>query len=265
MKIQSFLKKLLVIITVIYVPLQTMAWGTQGHRIIGQVASTYLTQKTRKAIDAILGKESIALAGNWADFIKSDPAYSYLSTWHYIDFDKAYTYPEMVEYLNRDTNVDAYTKLQFLISELKKKDLSKTNKLLYLRMLIHIVEDIHQPMHAAHADDKGGNDFKVDWFNTPTNLHAVWDTQLINFQELSYTEYVAAINQSTFAQRAEWQKAPISKWIFESNQIAEKLYTDIKPGDTLNYKYNFSHIDIVNRQLLKAGVRLAGVLNQLFG
>jgi hypothetical protein len=260
----NFLKKLILGITIIYAPLQSMAWGTEGHRICGQIANTYLTPQARKAIEAILGNESIAITSNWADFIKSDPAYSYLSSWHYIDFDKGYTYPEMQEYLAKDTNVDAYTKLQFLISELKKKDLSKANKLLYLRMLIHIVEDVHQPMHTAHTDDKGGNDFKVNWFNNPTNLHSVWDTQLIEFQQLSYTEYTAAINHSTLAQRIEWQKAPISQWLFESNQIAEKLYTEIKPGDTLNYKYNFSHIEIVNQQLLKAGVRLAGILNQLF-
>jgi hypothetical protein len=260
----SFLKKLMLGIALFYAPLQSMAWGTEGHRVAGQIAYTYLTPNARKAIQAILGNESLALASNWADFIKSDPNYSYLSSWHYIDFDKVYTYPEMQEYLNHDTSVDAYTKLQFLVAELKKKNLSKENKLLYLRMLIHIIEDVHQPMHTAHADDKGGNDFKVNWFNNPTNLHSVWDTQLIEFQQLSYTEYTEAINHTTAAQRAEWQKAPISQWLFESNQIAEKLYIEIKPGDTLNYKYNFTHIDIVNQQLLKAGVRLAGVLNQLF-
>jgi hypothetical protein len=261
----KFLKRLLLAAILFYVPFQSMAWGTQGHRICGQIASTYLTPKARKAIQQILGNESIALTGNWADFIKSDPAFSYLSPWHYIDFDKTYTYPEMVDYLNKDTNVDAYTKLQFLISELKKNNLSKFNRKLYLRMLIHIIEDVHQPMHTAHADDKGGNDFKVNWFNTPTNLHSVWDSQLIDFQQLSYTEYAAAINYTTEAQRAEWQSDPISKWIFESNQIANNLYTEIKPGDTLNYKYNFIHIGALNQQLLKAGVRLAGVLNQIFG
>lgn len=259
------LKKLLFILTIIYLPLQSMGWGTQGHRICGQIASTYLTPKARKAIEAILGNESVALASNWADFIKSDPDYNYLSPWHYIDFDRVLTYPEMVGYLNQDNNVDAYTKLQFLIGELKKNNLEREKKLLYLRMLIHIVEDLHQPMHVAHADDKGGNDFKVNWFNNPTNLHSVWDSQLIDFQQLSYTEYAAAINHSTAAERAGWQKAPISKWIFESNQIAEKLYTEIKPGDTLNYKYNFNHIDQLNQRLLMAGVRLAGVLNQIFG
>jgi len=260
----SFLKKLALAVVISYAPLQSLAWGTEGHRIAGQIADSYLTPNARKAVKAILGNESIALASNWADFIKSDPAYGYLSGWHYIDFDKVYTYPEMQAYLNRDTNADAYNKLQFLIGELKKKNLSAENKLLYLHMLIHIVEDVHQPMHAAHADDKGGNDFKVNWFSAPTNLHAVWDSQLIEFQQLSYTEYTMAINHATAAQRAEWQKAPVAKWIFESNQLAEKIYTEIKPGDTLNYKYNFSHIDIVNQQLLKAGVRLAGILNQLF-
>ncbi|MDB5132526.1 MAG: Nuclease [Mucilaginibacter sp.] len=261
----NFFKKLILAAAIFYMPLQSMAWGTQGHRICGQIASTYLTPKARLAIAQILGNESLALTGNWADFIKSDPSYSYLSSWHYVDFDKVYTYPEMEDYLNHDKNVDAYTKLQFLIGELKKKDVSKENRLLYLRMLIHIVEDVHQPMHAAHADDKGGNDFKLNWFNNPTNLHSIWDSQLIEFQQLSYTEYASAINHTTAAERAEWQATSISRWIFESNQITEKLYTEIKPGDTLNYKYNFTHIDIVNQRLLKAGVRLAGILNQLFG
>jgi hypothetical protein len=261
----NFLKKLVSVLLVIYAPLQSLAWGVEGHRICGQIADSYLSPKARAAITKLLGTESIAMASNWADFIQSDPDYSYLSPWHYVDFDKPYNLAEMQEYLAHDTQVDAYTKLQFLIGELKKKDITKENKLLYLRMLIHITEDVHQPMHTAHADDKGGNDFKVNWFSTPTNLHAVWDSQLINFQQLSYTEYTNAINHTTLAQRTEWQKAPIVQWLYESNQIAEKVYTEIKPGDTLSYKYNFNHIDTLNQRLLKAGVRLAGVLNNLFG
>ncbi len=260
----SFFKKLVLALAIIYIPMGATAWGVQGHRIAGQIAASYLTPKARQAIAKILGNQSIALAGNWADFIRSDAAYSYLTPWHYIDFDKAYTYPEMQEYLKHDTVTNAYTKLQFLIGELKKKNISAQNKLLYLRMLIHITEDIHQPMHAAHSDDRGGNDFKLTWLNTPTNLHSLWDSGLIDFQQLSFTEYAASINHTTAAQRAEWQKDPVSDWVFESNQIAQKLYTEIKPNDVLGYKYNFTHIAIVNQQLLKAGVRLAGLLNQLF-
>lgn len=262
----NLLKKLVLGIAIVYAPLQSMAWGTEGHRVAGQIADSYLTPKARAAIKAILGKESIAISSNWADFIKSDPNFSYLSSWHYIDLDKSYTYPELKEYLDQDTKVDAYTKLNFLIGELKKKDLSKENKLLYLHMLIHIVEDVHQPLHVGHTDDKGGNDIKLTWFNNPTNLHSVWDSQIIEFQQLSYTEYTAWINHTTAAERVKLQKAPISEWLFESSQIAGKLYDEVKTGDSLNgYKYNFDHIAIVNQQLVKAGVRLAGILNQIFG
>jgi hypothetical protein len=260
----NFFKQLILGALLIYAPLQSMAWGTTGHRVCGQIAESYLTPKAKAAVHAILGNESIAIASNWADFIKSDPQYSYTSPWHYVDLNKVYTYPELVDFLHQDNNVDAYTKINFLIGDLKKSGLSKFTKQFDLKMLIHIVEDVHQPMHVAHADDKGGNDFKVTWFNEPTNLHSVWDSKLIDFQQLSYTEYANNINHTTDAQRAEWQKAPISKWLFESNQIAEILYTDIKQGDDLGYKYNYSHIDTLNRQLLKAGVRLAGVLNSLF-
>lgn len=261
---KNLLMKLLPGIFLFYIPLQSKAWGTQGHRICGQIAYSYLTLNAKKAVDGILGNESLALAGNWADFIKSDSTYNYLSTWHYIDFGKVYTYSEMVDYLNHDIKTDAYTKIVFLEKELRNKTISKQNKLLYLHLLVHIIEDIHQPMHTAHADDKGGNDLKVMWFNTPTNMHSVWDSNLIDFQQLSYTEYTAAINHTTMGQRTEWQKDPLSKWIYESNQIAEKIYAETRSGDVLNYKYNFKHIDTLNRQLLKAGVRLAGVLNQLF-
>lgn len=251
-----------------YAPLKTMAWGMEGHRVAGQIASTYLTPKARQGVEAILGHTSIAIASNWADFIKSDPNYSYLSPWHYVDLDKNFSYPELQEYLKTDQNVDAYTKLTFMIGELKKKNLSKENKLLYLRMVIHIVEDLHQPMHVAHTADKGGNDIKLQWGNNPnpTNLHSIWDTQLIESQELSYTEYAAAINFTTPAQRVEWQKAPISEWIYESSQLANKIYAGVKPDEQIRtYQYIFNNIDTVNQQLLKAGVRLAGVLNQIFG
>ncbi|MCJ8208254.1 S1/P1 nuclease [Mucilaginibacter sp. RS28] len=261
----KLIKKLILGAALFYAPLSGFAWGTQGHRIAGQIADSYLTPKARKAIAAILGNESIAITSNWADFIKSDPNYSYLSSWHYIDFDEAMTYPQMQEFLKNDKNTDAYTKLQFMIAELKKPNLSKENKLLYLRMVIHIVEDIHQPMHTAHTSDKGGNDVKVNWFSEQTNLHSVWDSKLIDFQQLSYTEYANWINHTTAAERTTLQAEPLSKWIYDSSVLAGKIYEDVKPEDTLNYRYNFKYIGIVNQQLVKAGVHLAGLLNQIFG
>ena len=261
----KLLKKLVVSVALLSTHFAVSAWGTLGHRISGQIADSYLNPKARLAIKSILGNESLALASNWADFIKSDTSYKYLYDWHFVDFERPYAYPEMVEFLEHDNNVDAYTKLKFLTAELKKKNLTAKNKLLYLRMLIHIVEDIHQPLHTGHVSDKGGNDVKLKWFGKESNLHSVWDTELINNQELSYTEYVAAINHPTLTQRSQWKKDPITKWIFESSQLADKIYKETKAGDKLSYNYNFKFINTVNQQLLKGGVRLAGLLNQIFG
>lgn len=261
----SLLKKLILGVAIMYLPLQSMAWGTNGHRISGQIADSYLTPKARAAIKVILGDESLAMSSNWADFIKSDPKYSYLYNWHFIDFDKKYEYAELQAFLKQDTAVDAYTKLNYLVGELKKKNLPKENRLLALRMLIHIVEDVHQPLHTGHTSDKGGNDVKVNWYKNETNLHSIWDSQLIDAQQLSFTEYVTWINHTTAAQRTEWQKAPISQWLYESNQLAEKIYSEVKTGDNINtFKYTFNHIAELNNQLLKGGVRLAGLLNQIF-
>jgi hypothetical protein len=260
------IKKLLVTGLLISLSFSTMAWGVLGHRIIGQIADSYLTRHAQKEIFSILGTESVAMASNWPDFIKSDPAYSYLSPWHYVNLKPGMKAEEVKAFLDADTATDAYTKINFLVAELKKQDLPQVSKVLYLRLLIHIVGDVHQPMHVGRLDDLGGNKIKVLWFNNPFNLHQIWDEKLVEFQQLSYTEYTGAINHTTKAERKEWQSEPLSDWIYQSYQYAEKIYADIKqPEEKLSYQYNFKYISIVNQQLLKGGVHLAGLLNDIFG
>jgi hypothetical protein len=261
----NFLKRSSLLFMFIYLPFQSSAWGMLGHRIVGEIAESYLSSKTKKEIAKILGNESIAMASNWADFIKSDPAYNYVSPWHYINFRSGLTHAEMMAYLEKDTATDAWTKLNFLVAELKKKDLPQDKKVMFLKLLIHIAGDVHQPMHTARPEDRGGNNIKVQWFGESTNLHHVWDDELISYQRLSYTEYAKVINHTTRQQVKEWQKQPMSQWFYDSYQICEKIYSNVKPDDKLGYRYNFDYADTVNQQLLKGGVHLAGLLNEIFG
>jgi hypothetical protein len=241
-------------------------WSQIGHRVIGEIASDYISCKTKKAVRKILGTESMAISSNWADFIKSDSAMNYLDPWHYINIKSGMNYAEFDTYLQRDTTTDAFTKLNFLIAELKNNQTPLDKQRFYLRLLIHIVGDIHQPMHVSRKEDLGGNKINVLWFNEPTNLHAVWDEKLITYQKLSYTEYTNSINHTQKKLRRSWQKQPMTEWFFESYQIADKLYAGItQPNQKLSYRYNFDNIEILNLQLLKGGVRLAGLLNTIFG
>jgi hypothetical protein len=264
--IMNTVKKIIFFVSLFSLPFYSFGWGVLGHRIVGEIAESYLTPKAKIEVQKILGLESIAMASNWADFIKSDSAYDYIYNWHFINLKPGLTSEQVQAYLEKDTATDLYTKMNFLIKELKNKNLLMDKKRMYLKLLIHFVGDAHQPLHTGHFEDLGGNRVKVLWFSTPTNLHAMWDEQLINFQQLSYTEYVNAINHTTQKQRIAWQKQPISEWINESYQISEQLYNDIKqPDQKLSYRYNYDHIQTLNERLLKAGVRLAGLLNTLFG
>jgi hypothetical protein len=259
-------KKMIFFGSVFFLPFCSFGWGVQGHRIVGQVADSYLTAKARIAVQKILGNESMAMASNWADFIKSDSAYDSIYRWHYINVDAGLSSVQLHAYLAKDTVADIYTKMNFLIRELKNKKLPQDKKKMYLKFLIHFVGDVHQPFHVGHHEDLGGNKVSIVWFNNPGNLHALWDDQLINFQQLSYTEYTNAINHTTQKQRLAWQKQPVSEWVIESYVLAEQFYSEIKqPDQKLSYRYNFDHVQVLNERLLKAGVRLAGLLNQIFG
>lgn len=240
-------------------------WGPTGHRVVGEIAEKHLTGKARRAIHRILGDESLGMSANWADFIKSDTAYNYVYGWHFINLKPGLSYDEFRDYLHADSAADAYTKLNFLVRELKNKKLDAGKQQMYLRLLVHIAGDIHQPMHVSRAEDLGGNKIKVTWFSEPSNLHSVWDDKLIEFQKLSYTEYTAAIDHCTEQQCREWQKQPMDQWFFESYTIAGQLYSEItQPDQKLGYRYNFDHIDTLDKQLLKGGIRLAGLLNSIF-
>jgi hypothetical protein len=262
----KMIKKICAALLLVSVSLQTFAWGQNGHRIIGAIAGSYLTKKAERNILHILGTESIAIASTWADFVKSDSSMNFLSPWHYININAGLNQAEFDTFLQQDKSVDAFTKINFLIEALKNKGLAADKKRFYLRLLIHIYGDIHQPMHVSRAEDQGGNKIKVLWFNEATNLHSVWDEKLIEQQKLSYSEYAKSINFTKKKQRRQWQQQSLSACFFESYSLAEKIYSGItQPDQKLGYRYNFDNIEMLNLQLLKGGVRLAGLLNTIFG
>jgi hypothetical protein len=257
-------KKIILICFCFYLPFQSGGWALLGHRIVGEIAERHLTPFAKKEVIKILGTESLAMASNWADFIKSDSTYNYLYNWHFINIKGGLGHEEVMTLLKNDTAIDAYTRINFMVKELKKKSLPKDKKVFYLRLLIHIVGDIHQPLHVGRPEDLGGNRIRVTWFNAPYNIHQIWDSQLIDHQQLSYTEYATAINHSTPAQRRQWQKQPIPEWFWQAYQEAEKIYADIKPDEKLGYPYNYKFLGTLNNRLLMGGIHLAGLLNDIY-
>ena len=113
--VQRIVKIVALSVILFYLPVQSFAWGVLGHRITGQVADSYLSAKARKAIKKILGNESLAMAANYADFIKSDSTYKYIDNWHYVNIDSGLTAQQIQLKLQNDTNTNIYNRIIFFM------------------------------------------------------------------------------------------------------------------------------------------------------
>lgn len=247
-------------------PLSGYAWGPTGHRVVAEIASRHLTPQAMKAITALLGRQSLAMISNWADFIKSDTTHQYdhTSPWHYLDFPAGVSRASFDSMLRQQTGENLYTQTNALIRQLKSPAVPKEKKIFALTFLVHLIGDMHMPLHVGRDEDMGGNKITVYWFDRPTNLHRVWDEHLIDFQQLSYTEYAQALDIAPPATVAEMQRGTPADWMYESHQLADTVYAKTKPEAKLSYRYNYWFAEDLNRQLLRGGLRLAAVLNGIF-
>ncbi|KAB2814252.1 S1/P1 nuclease [Phaeocystidibacter luteus] len=238
----------------------SFGWGQTGHRVVGEVAYRHMTPAAKERVLAILEGESPAMVSTWMDFIKSDSEWDHMRAWHYVTIPDSCSYEE----IGAPEEGDAYTAINRIIREIQSGEFEGWTEAEALKSLIHLVGDVHQPLHVGNGEDRGGNDVKVKWFGKSSNLHRVWDTELIDGQQLSYTEYADWIDVASPDQISKWQADEIMVWLNESKAMRESVY-DIDDPDRMGYRYNFDHIDEVNERLLQAGIRLAGILNELYG
>ena len=124
--------------------------------------------------------------------------------------------------------------------------------------------DLHQPLHVGRAEDRGGNDIKVLWHYKKSNLHRVWDSDMIEFYNMSYSELARNTSDLSKAQIQSIQQGSVLDWTYESQSLAKKVYNSVQPDEKLSYRYSYDHFQIVRSQLQKSGIRLAKVLNDIF-
>lgn len=239
--------------------IQSFSWGVTGHRATGYIAQQYLSAKAKRKMKALLGQESLALASTWMDEIRSDSTYNYTADWHWVTIENGEQYENAV----KNPNGDVIATLERLISDLKAGKLDRKKEMEALKMIIHLVGDIHQPLHVGCCNDQGGNKVKVKWFRSESNLHRVWDSEMIDDTKLSYTELAQALPLPDKATAMRWQKASVREWARESMSYRPQVY-DIGSGN-LGYRYSYQYFDIVKHRLVQAGIRLAGVLNEIYG
>lgn len=241
-----------------------IAWGPTGHRVVAQIAQNHLSRKAWRQLHLLMGSESLSMQANWADFIRADHRYDSMQSWHYQDFSANLNRTAFDQQLANTKGRHLYTQILALAEVLKNEQALREDRLFALRFIVHLIGDMHQPLHVGHSEDKGGNAIPVSWFGRETNLHHVWDEDLIEFQKLSYSEYAADLDRMAPAELEQIQKGTLADWLFDSYQAAHRVYASAQPNAKLGYRYNYDEVKLLNEQLLKGGLRLAAFLNGLF-
>ncbi|WP_439883500.1 S1/P1 nuclease [Pontibacter sp. MBLB2868] len=239
---------------------QAFAWGQNGHRAVGLVAEQHLSKKAKKNVLKLLDENTLAEVSVWMDDIKSDHAYDHTHDWHWVTVPDGQTY----EQAEKNPNGDVIAEIEEITKTLKAGNLSKEKEQEYVKYLVHLVGDIHQPLHVGGGDDQGGNAVKVQWFYQPSNLHRVWDSDMIDNKNLSFTEIVRFLGEPSKDQIKNWQSSTVRDWAKESMGYREQVYT-LPEDKKLSYRYAYDNYDLVEQRLLQAGIRLAGLLNEIYG
>ncbi|MEO5976370.1 MAG: S1/P1 nuclease [Chryseolinea sp.] len=252
------MKHVIVVLIALVLSSTTFAWGPTGHRATGLIAEGYLTKKAKKELLRILQGQSVAIASTWMDDIRSDSTYDYAEDWHWVTIQDGESYDQSV----KNPHGDIIQSIETIITELKSKKLNAIKEREHIKILIHLIADIHQPLHVGGGNDRGGNDVKLRWFSSDSNLHRVWDSQMIDDTHLSYTELANAIVRPDAVTIASLQKSSVRDWANESMMYRKQVY-DYGNGK-LGYVYSYKNVPTVNKRILEGGVRLAGVLNEIY-
>jgi len=240
---------------------QAHGWGANGHRVAAEIAEGYLSAEARLAVEEILGPETLAEASTWPDFMRADPAEFWQVTanpWHYVTVPPGKRYEDV----GAPEQGDAVTALERFSDTVRDPEASDEHRARALRFIVHIIADLHQPLHVGNGDDRGGNDFKITWFGEASNLHRVWDSHLIDSKDLSYSEMTDWLEAKiTPADFHRWNTADAMVWVAESAAIRPRIYPEDRD---LRWDYGYEWTDTLYMRLQQAGVRTAAYLNALF-
>jgi hypothetical protein len=270
-------KAIAVLLMVALVPMQLLGWGASGHRIIADLAYSRLTPQTRKNIQLLLGRESLASISTWADNIRRQRDETY--NWHFVDI------PETADGFNEqrdcfrpwakhsgartDHHNCAVDRVEMFSRVLANPAATRLERVEALMWVVHLVGDLHQPLHATEAAH-GGNDIKLPVFGNPQcgehecNLHGVWDTDLLEHAGLSEREYVERLQELIRTEHLDrYAGGSPADWANESH-VQAQIIMNHRPTQ-VDQAYYDANIHLVDGRLALAGLRLATLLNRTFG
>jgi hypothetical protein len=257
---------ILIFVTAMFSPRFLWSWGPLAHRVTARMAENRLTPEAAAAVRELLGSQvKLADVASWADEQREIPN---SASWHYVNVPISET-----RYDSRFCRPGGCVvgKIEEFKHVLQNPKANRKEKQAALKFLIHLIADVHQPLHVGDAGNRGGNDLQVLFYGESSNLHKVWDSQIIRHYTKNEQVWLWYLTREAKPEKvAEWSKGTAEDWATESLQAAKKAYllpgTDaqIKPGAKLGDQYCRMALPIIQIQLAKAGTRIAWTLNTIF-
>jgi S1/P1 Nuclease len=258
-----------VLALLLLLPGRALAWGSEGHHIIADIAEQYLEPATAQQVHELLALENattLAAVSMWADEIRAQRPET--APWHYVNIPinppdgTPPAYDARRDCPTGDCVVAAIRRFEAV---LRDKATPPRQRLEALKFLVHLVGDINQPLHCADDGDRGGNAVHLDFMGRSTNLHVVWDTGILaNAGIGDERAYALSLAHSiTSAEAEKWRSGTPADWADDSYGVASNLIYGVWPHSpgVLPASYEQKAIYVVQVQLEKGGVRLAAVLN----
>ena len=238
------------------------AWGPKGHDIVAYIAECNVSKSTLKSIEKVLDGESMVYVANWMDNASHKDEYAYTKTWHYVNVDPSEgSYSASV----KDPKGDVVTAITGIVDRLKSGELTVEQERVELMMLIHLVGDMHCPMHAGRKGDRGGNGTQVQFFGKSIKLHSLWDSEIVeSAHRWSYSEWGSQVDRVSKREKKTIVIGGVADWIEESVALASDVYENSVGAGNLSYDYVAHYAPIIESQLLKAGLRLAKLLEEIY-
>lgn len=240
------------------------AWGPEGHIIVAKIAANRLSPSAKAGVKQLLGRHTLDSVANYADQIRQQRPST--AAWHFVDIPKDVTdYDPQRDCKATPQGDCVIAEIARAQNDLKNRALTKTRRAEALKFIVHFVGDMHQPLHCSDNNDRGGNDVKVKFLGKPSNLHRVWDSDIIDNSHLAAEEYSAQLDSWLDAEdTSAIEKGTTVKWALAAHTLAhDDAYNAPSDGD-LDTAYIDANQPIVEQQLAYAGLRLAAMLNAAF-
>lgn len=245
------------------------AWGARAHRIATRIAESRLTPSARAAVRDLLHEgDTLVDLSTWADHEGHDAAPG-SAGWHFVNV--PLTAPHYDDrYCSGGGCV--VSKIKHFRTVLADRHAPKPERTRALLFLVHLVEDVHQPLHVGDNRDRGGNLTQVQYFGEGSNLHALWDSKVLEDASRDERAWVGKITPLVTSENvAAWSKGDVESWAEESLSEAKKAYNyppgtvkTVASGVKLGRDYSEAALPVIRLRLAQAGVRLANELNAAF-